>query len=101
MIPYGLAELFAESRDAERDQHDSEEEQGEEVRPEIDDSATLDHSSADEYGEVVDRIEHGNRLQPLRHRLDGIEGAGQGGERRVDKERGAWRPLAAGCGGGA
>src|ERR1035438_9111181 len=56
MIPYGLAELFAESRGAERDQYDGEEEQGQEVRPQIGDSAALEHASADDGCEVVDWI---------------------------------------------
>ena len=88
-----LTELFAESPDAERDQHDGEEEQAEEVRPDIHESASLEHGSADDGGEVVDRIEDGERLQPLRHGLDGIERTGQGGERRIDEEAGELRLL--------
>src|ERR1035441_3282839 len=81
-------ELFAEPPDAERDQRECEEEQGQEVWPDRHESAAFEHGSADDGGEVVDRVEHGERLQPFRHRLDGVERAGERGHRRIDEEAG-------------
>src|ERR1035437_4110930 len=56
--PLLLTELFSESPDAERDQREREEEQGQEVRPDVHEPASLEHGSADDGCEVVDGIQH-------------------------------------------
>jgi hypothetical protein len=71
-----LAELLAEARDADRDQNYGEEKQAEKIWPEVHESAPLERASADDGSEVMDRVEHGERLQPPGHGLDGIERAG-------------------------
>src|ERR1035437_3503703 len=91
--PLLLTELFSESPNAERDQREREEEQGQEVRPDVREPASLEHGSADDGCEMVDGIKHSERLQPFRHCLDRIERSGQGGERRVDKKAGELRLL--------
>ncbi len=51
-------------------------------------AAALEHGSAHDGGEVVDRVEDGERLQPLGHGLDGIERARERRHRRIDEEAG-------------
>src|SRR5947209_3843837 len=72
-----LAELFAETPDAERDQCEREEEQSQEVGPDGHEAASFEHGAANDRGEVVDGVEHGERLEPLGHRFDRIERAGE------------------------
>ena len=91
--PSWLGELLAESPDAQRDQDDGEEQQGEEVGPEVHESASFERASADDGGEVMDGIEHGHRLQPFGHGFDRIERARERGKRRIDEEAGELRLL--------
>src|SRR5262249_28041318 len=71
-----LAKLFSEAPHAQGEERERDDEQSQEIGPEVRESASFEQVRARNGCEVMYRIDYSQGLQPLRHRFHGIEGAG-------------------------
>src|SRR5262245_12789043 len=67
------AQLFSEAPDAQRQEHERDDRQPEEVGPQSVKPTSFQHAAARDNTEVMNRIDDHQRLQPFRHCFDRVE----------------------------
>ena len=88
-----LTKLLAKTPDAERNEDDGKNRQRQEIGPQRNDPASLEHAAADDGREMVNGIQSRKGLHPSRHRFDRIQRSRERGQRGVDEKGSQLRLL--------
>ena len=73
MLENRLTELTSKPPDAHCQERQRQRSQAKEAGPEIAETAALNQAPAGNGREVMDRVQHGQRLHPFRHALDRVQ----------------------------